>query len=1059
MYKYSAFISYRHVSRDKDCAEWLLNELESYKVPKPLLRAGYPARLGKVFRDKDELPSSGSLNNQIEDALRASRFLIVLCSPSTPDSRWVSREIEIFKELGRTDKIIPVLLESEPSESYPAVLQTIRLINFNEALESPPQIDWEPIGADFRLLNEGHKKEIKRTEFLRIVASILSCSYDDLKQREQERLRVQRRKKITMGALAVALVGVFSILLYSSHLRTENEKLATVEAERAKVASRLKELEDRSMILASIAKREKNPTTSALIALDAWNYSDPIPEKQFENYVQLPIELRNEALKVDWLGPGHSPPDHSLAAAVVRAKLSNPRETFYRHYQQDDFIIGYSSDFSKIATGYKTGIYYIEDLVSGKLLLSGQIKGSIDNIAIKNKVAHIVSDGNYHAIEIGSGKLIYDISFEQESLITSVFSPDIDYVALAFKSGELKLIDFTTSKLEHIAKYRLIPEITWPGSLLLIADGNSHLAYDVKKKVFPKRFDMGGDIDELIARKNGANEGLGFRVDKKTLKTIESKNGRKQSIEIENLKSYKGDGIYIDFDTERLYANTSKKKIVIYSLATGEKLDTELRCNSESLSAILLFDDNKKIAAGTEDGSLCVWSTQGFELLVEDSISNNSIGGLTYDTSHKQLFMALRSGEIIGWNVERNKDRKILPFCEEEEALQLFFDPSGNYLFARAGEMGLCRWDLKDNFKMTHMPSFTMFNPFPPFVYKGKDMVLTDRMGNIIIGSLPELDNSKILSIENEVFMTAGLFDTGKYVLGHAASGNVYIWNTTDFDKPVKLKKRITSAVTVFPTSNISRFIPVADADGNAFIFDATDGRLITSIKSQIRIGLVESNDQTAKVIFVREDRKMFYLDYSKLKDLHGEDIQLNKLKTYLEYQDIFIYIPFTRSGSIYLTESSGRLPVYTLNSPLQKKSMSGGAYLRTLPNQGLLAGIASSLKGEHEIIIDNVPELIARINSPQFLEELDEAKKLTYNDVLIWSEFWRSESHSWLFKHATMQIDRCLTSNQRLRYNLSKDPPCWCADKPYPTQGQWTESLGYNPFTEERSDGSRCSI
>ncbi|MBN1227699.1 MAG: hypothetical protein JXA79_11960 [Deltaproteobacteria bacterium] len=35
-YVYDAFISYRHVERDRKWAKWLLDAFESYKVPKEL---------------------------------------------------------------------------------------------------------------------------------------------------------------------------------------------------------------------------------------------------------------------------------------------------------------------------------------------------------------------------------------------------------------------------------------------------------------------------------------------------------------------------------------------------------------------------------------------------------------------------------------------------------------------------------------------------------------------------------------------------------------------------------------------------------------------------------------------------------------------------------------------------------------------------------------------------------------------------------------------------------------------------------------------------------------
>ncbi|VAW76791.1 hypothetical protein MNBD_GAMMA15-67 [hydrothermal vent metagenome] len=208
-YRYSAFISYRHVDRDRKWAEWLVNALETYRIPKELQQVGFPARLGKVFRDKDELPSDGNLNSQIEDALKASRFLIVICSPDTPSSKWVSREIEIFKELGRTDKIFPLLVEGEPDESFPKVLTTSQLIGFDEAEANPPIKDLEPIGADVRPVEDKTAKETKKDELLRIVAGILGCAYDDLKQRDKLRERKkQRNRLLTVAAsLIISIAG------------------------------------------------------------------------------------------------------------------------------------------------------------------------------------------------------------------------------------------------------------------------------------------------------------------------------------------------------------------------------------------------------------------------------------------------------------------------------------------------------------------------------------------------------------------------------------------------------------------------------------------------------------------------------------------------------------------------------------------------------------------------------------------------------------------------------------------------------------------------------------
>jgi hypothetical protein len=80
---YDAFISYRHVDRDRKWAEWLIDALERYRVPRALRDKGFPPRLRKIFRDEDEMPASAHLDDQIKDALKTS----LVCSPYKPRSK------------------------------------------------------------------------------------------------------------------------------------------------------------------------------------------------------------------------------------------------------------------------------------------------------------------------------------------------------------------------------------------------------------------------------------------------------------------------------------------------------------------------------------------------------------------------------------------------------------------------------------------------------------------------------------------------------------------------------------------------------------------------------------------------------------------------------------------------------------------------------------------------------------------------------------------------------------------------------------------------------------
>ena len=82
--RYDAFIAYRRsIERDRVLAEAVHSALEKYRTPRPLVRKGYPRALKAVFRDNDELAASSNLSRAVEEALDASRYLIVIASLDT----------------------------------------------------------------------------------------------------------------------------------------------------------------------------------------------------------------------------------------------------------------------------------------------------------------------------------------------------------------------------------------------------------------------------------------------------------------------------------------------------------------------------------------------------------------------------------------------------------------------------------------------------------------------------------------------------------------------------------------------------------------------------------------------------------------------------------------------------------------------------------------------------------------------------------------------------------------------------------------------------------------
>ena len=191
--RYWAFLSYAHA--DSSAAEKLHRELERFHVPAKLVGRPHPLgtvppRLSPVFRDRQELAAANDLGREIAEAMEASNYLIVLCSPAAARSRWVDQEIREFRRLHGSERILAAILDGDPAcdeaqrECFPPSLRE--------------DVAQEPIAADLRASGDGW-----RGGFLKIVAGMLDVGLDDLVQRDQ-----QRRQKRMAWISAVSLVGM-----------------------------------------------------------------------------------------------------------------------------------------------------------------------------------------------------------------------------------------------------------------------------------------------------------------------------------------------------------------------------------------------------------------------------------------------------------------------------------------------------------------------------------------------------------------------------------------------------------------------------------------------------------------------------------------------------------------------------------------------------------------------------------------------------------------------------------------------------------------------------------
>jgi tetratricopeptide (TPR) repeat protein len=207
--RYRAFISYSHA--DERAALSLHRWLETYKIPrhavgKTTARGVVPKRLLPIFRDRNELPASDNLDQEVASALSESACLIVLCSPAAKASRWVEEEIRLYRALNPEGVVLAALIDGEPRDSFPATLAGM----------GADGVLREPIAADFRRQGDG-----TRLARLKIVAGITGIALDELVQRDAQR-QIRRVIAVSVAALASTLL-MGMLLVFALNARNEAE--------------------------------------------------------------------------------------------------------------------------------------------------------------------------------------------------------------------------------------------------------------------------------------------------------------------------------------------------------------------------------------------------------------------------------------------------------------------------------------------------------------------------------------------------------------------------------------------------------------------------------------------------------------------------------------------------------------------------------------------------------------------------------------------------------------------------------------------------------------------
>lgn len=181
-YKYFAFISYS--SKDTEWGKLVQKKLEHYRMPAAVCnKYGWERTPIKpvFFAPTDIQP--GGLSEELQERLKASRYLIVICSPNSAKSEWVGKEIVYFYQLGRTNQILFFIVDGQPHSGNPNTECFNPVIN---SLGLP-----EILGANIREKIYRWPWMNKERAYVQLISKLLGVEFDSIWQRHK-RLLLQK---------------------------------------------------------------------------------------------------------------------------------------------------------------------------------------------------------------------------------------------------------------------------------------------------------------------------------------------------------------------------------------------------------------------------------------------------------------------------------------------------------------------------------------------------------------------------------------------------------------------------------------------------------------------------------------------------------------------------------------------------------------------------------------------------------------------------------------------------------------------------------------------------
>jgi WD40 repeat protein len=803
--QFRGFISYSW--QDKAWGRRLHGWLETYRVPAGVGSENAVSRkLGKFFRDDDDMPAAADIGQIVRQAIAASEHLIVLCSPRAAKSKWVNAEIEHFRRTVPAGQVFAVILDGQPNAVDPDLECFPPALRVAPDPHLPGAMPIEPVGVDLR-------RDGKDRVCARLAAGMLGVDFDELWQRG--RRRKEMRQNLLLGGLS-ALSLLFGVLLV----------LAVSNGQRA------------------------HETLNRFFAERVWQKLDTGETLLAARY----------ALSGRQIAPRNEPRFLAALGAVLHAAGdSRPPLPHAKPVTQAAF----SLDSRNVVTGGQDGLLKFWDVASGAARLTLRADDAVSAVAFDANGARVAAATAAGSVEVwrsADGARLAAWSTGDTGLRTIGFYPDGSRLFTLDSASVIRVWNIATQSVQ----FEIAPGADSVWSVALSANGarlvaarsdNSAILYDAKTGTRPLRL-QGHTGAVFQARFSPNSQWVVTASEDGDARVWDARSGAL----LRRLAGHRREVLSAAFasDNDTIVTASVDRTARVWSRASGaEKL--VLSGHDKFVSDALFSPDRRHILTTSEDGAVRLW----------DGANGRLLKALRGHIGPVSVALAANGVDLVTWGSDAGArlwrltpERRLQPHSDTESLYSVEYSADGKTLATTSSRSVVTLWSAETGAaqKQIKVPGGAVYTV--AFAADGR-LVTTGEDG---VGRIwAEATGAEVTTLATDSSLNAAQFSPdGATIIAAMQAGGVGAFSAAD-GRLLRTYTGQIGAVFAAAYSADGKRLVSGGEDGIARIYDAVTGEALATLQRHRRsIGAVAFSPDGEAVVTGSDDTTAIVWDVAR---------------------------------------------------------------------------------------------------------------------------------------------------------------------------------------------------